>query len=154
MTTDNLDYQSLKDMLIRHEGVKSTAYHDSLGYPTVGIGHLITTTDTIEVGDTISDGHLQRLFDNDLDSKIADCHKLYTNFPNFPQPVKEALINMMFNLGYTQMSCFHGFNDTVNREDWGVVADFLRNNFKRWYMQVGLRAVDVENMFRQAARGI
>lgn len=153
MATNDLDMKRVYDMLGTHEGENLTCYYDSLGNATVGKGHLLNG-DMLEIGDSISVGHSERLFQHDVQQAIADCKKLYTSFDTFPIASKEALINMMFNMGYTKMASFGGFNTMVKKEDWGMTADFLRNNFKKWYSQVGKRAYDVEGMFRKAARGI
>lgn len=156
MDINQIDMPRLYDMLKGHEGEKLTCYYDSLGNETVGIGHLCNKSNplTLEIGDSISQAHSLRLFENDIQQSIKDCRKLYGDFDTYPLVCKEALINMMFNMGYTHMRSFTGFNETIQRQDWGVVADFLRNNFKKWYSQVGNRARDIEDMFRKAARGI
>jgi GH24 family phage-related lysozyme (muramidase) len=154
METNTLDMKRLHDQLYGHEGENLTCYYDSLGNPTVGKGHLVTPRDIIEIGDSISKGHSERLFQNDIQQAVSDCKKLYAEFDAFPLPSKEALINMMFNMGYPKMHAFSGFNSTIYKQDWGMVADYLRNNFKKWYSQVGKRAQEVEGMFRKSARGI
>ena len=40
-----MNIQRLREQLIIDEGVKYEVYNDHLGYPTFGIGHLITETD-------------------------------------------------------------------------------------------------------------
>ncbi len=149
-----LDKGKMREEFLRHEGKCPKVYHDSLGYPTVGIGHKILTTDILEVGDTISDGHLERLFEHDYENHLRECKQIYPKFDSFPVPVREALLNMTFNMGAPKMRSFVGFNSCIDKQDWGMVADFLRNNFKKWYAQVKGRAEEIEGKFRQAARGI
>jgi GH24 family phage-related lysozyme (muramidase) len=154
MKTNSLDMKRLYDQLHLHEGENLTCYYDSLNNPTVGKGHLVTPKDVIEIGDSISLAHSERLFQQDIEQAISDCRKLYSSFDTFAVSAKEALINMMYNIGYTKMRSFNQFNNTVMREDWGITAQFLRENFKKWYAQVKGRATDIEKMFRNAARGI
>ena len=150
----NLDLQNVKAELLLDEGEKLTAYIDTTGHNTVGVGHLITNKDIIEIGDTISPSHKDRLLEQDIAEGINNCRIIYKDFDNFPSSAQEALLNMMFNMGIGNMASFHGFNDCVAKQDWGAVADYLRNNFKKWYAQVHDRALRVEQKFIQAARGI
>ena len=41
----SFDREKLREELIRDEGVKFEIYNDHLGYPTFGIGHLVTEDD-------------------------------------------------------------------------------------------------------------
>ena len=41
----SFDREKLREELIRDEGVKFEIYNDHLGYPTFGIGHLVTDED-------------------------------------------------------------------------------------------------------------
>ncbi|HEX3731192.1 MAG TPA: hypothetical protein VHV47_15375, partial [Opitutaceae bacterium] len=66
------------------EGRRNDVYRDSLGKPTVGIGHLVQPGDDLKVGDRISDdrvegffqgdgqGALQRARDQAAQARIAD----------------------------------------------------------------------------------
>jgi GH24 family phage-related lysozyme (muramidase) len=149
-----LDKGKMREEFLRHEGKRTMVYHDSLGFPTVGIGHMVRNTDILEVGDSISENHLERLFEHDYESHLAECKKIYPQFDSLPVKVREALLNMTFNMGAPKMRSFTNFNALIEKGDWGLVADYLRNNFKKWYEQVKGRAVEIEEKFRQAARGI
>jgi len=149
-----LDKEKMRDEFLRHEGKRLTVYHDSLGFPTVGIGHLIRSTDILEVGDSVSEDHLERLFEHDYEVHLKECKGIYPDFDCLPVEVREALLNMTFNMGAPKMRSFTNFNALIEKQDWGMVADYLRNNFKKWYAQVKGRAVEIEEKFRQAARGI
>jgi len=45
--------ERFKDDLKRHEGVVLRVYSDSVGLPTVGIGHLVRPEDNLQVGQTL-----------------------------------------------------------------------------------------------------
>jgi GH24 family phage-related lysozyme (muramidase) len=149
-----LDKEKMREEFLRHEGKRLTVYHDSLGFPTVGIGHLIKNTDILEVGDSVSIAHLERLFEHDYETHLKECKQIYPDFDSLPVKVREALLNMTFNMGAPKMQSFTNFNALIEKQDWGMVADYLRTNFKKWYAQVGNRAKEIEEKFRQAARGI
>ena len=48
-------YQFIKS----REGKSNKVYPDSVGKPTVGIGHLVTKSDNLVIGDTISDDKIK-----------------------------------------------------------------------------------------------
>lgn len=52
---------------IEQEGYKNKVYRDIKGLPTVGIGHLVTTSDNLAVGDVISNDMVEQLFTQDYE---------------------------------------------------------------------------------------
>ena len=45
-----MDYNNLKERIKKHEGFVNKIYKDSLGFATIGYGHLVTKADTYEEG--------------------------------------------------------------------------------------------------------
>ena len=154
MDINRIDLQKIRDSLATKEGDSNKVYLDSKNIPTVGKGHRITTDDILEVGDTITDAHKNRLFDRDVQRILDECLTLYPAFYIYPVGVQEALYDMTYNMGEGSMSSFHNFNSLVYQQQWGMVADHMKNNMHPYYNDVGARAVENENKFRQAARGI
>ena len=135
----NLDI--LRKQLEIDEGVKHDIYLDHLGYPTFGIGHLITKADPESgqaVGTTVSDERVQSAFETDVVSVIEDCKKLYDDFDELPEEAQQIIANMMFNMGYTRLSKFKGMKRGVDARDWETAADEIVDS--RWYKQVTNRA--------------
>lgn len=56
------------------EGVKDVVYRDSLGKPTVGIGHLVLPSDKLKVGDRISDARISAFFALDSGEALDAAH--------------------------------------------------------------------------------
>ncbi len=135
----NLDI--LRKQLEIDEGVKHDIYLDHLGYPTFGIGHLITKADPESgqaVGTTVSDERVQSAFETDVVSVIEDCKKLYDDFDELPEEAQQIIANMMFNMGRTRLSKFRGMKRGVDARDWNAAADEMVDS--RWYRQVTNRA--------------
>lgn len=63
-TTDNDEFEPLEyePLLALREGRRNVVYRDSRGFPTGGIGHLITPADKMKVGDHISDAQIDAWF--------------------------------------------------------------------------------------------
>ncbi len=135
----NLD--QLRKELEIDEGVVNEIYLDHLGYPTFGIGHLVTESDPEsgqEVGTAVSDERVRAAFETDVVSVIDDCNKLYDDFDELPEEVQLIIANMMFNMGRTRLSKFRGMKRGVDARDWNAAADEMVDS--RWYRQVTNRA--------------
>jgi GH24 family phage-related lysozyme (muramidase) len=142
-----MDRNAVFEQLKIDEGVEYEIYLDHLGYPTVGIGHLILESDYEygkEVGTMISVERCQELFMHDLDTSINECVALYGDtWESFPGEVQEILVNMMFNMGRTRLSKFKNFNSALGAGDWKEAAVEGRDSL--WYRQVTNRAERLMN---------
>jgi len=136
-----MDKNQLREELANDEGCKYEVYLDHLGYPTFGIGHLITDDDPecgASVGTEVSSDRVQEAFDSDVESVLSDCERLYVQFEHLPEEVQLIVANMMFNMGYSRLSRFKGMHRGVDAKDWQAAADEMVDS--RWYNQVTNRA--------------
>ena len=136
-----MDVEKLKEQLQIDEGCVYEIYNDHLGYPTFGIGHLITEDDPEhgeELGTSISQERVDECFLKDVDTVIADCHILYDDFDDLPEEVQHIIANMMFNMGRPRLSKFVGMKNAVDERDWERAANEMVDS--RWYSQVPHRA--------------
>ena len=136
-----MDLIKLRKQLDIDEGVKYEIYKDHLGYPTFGIGHLVTDTDAefgCDVGTSVSEQRVEEAFKKDVQIVIKDCEILYPDFNELPEEVQQIIANMMFNLGRPRLSKFKGMKRGVDNQDCNGAADEMVDS--RWYRQVGKRA--------------
>ena len=135
------------------EGIKYEVYHDHLGLPTFGVGHLVTPADPEngeDVGFEVSEERVWEVFQTDLQTSILECCALYETgtFEAFPGEVQEILVNMMFNMGRTRLSKFKNFNGAIAEGDWKRAGVEGRDSL--WHRQVTNRAerlmVTLENI--------
>ena len=136
-----MDINRLREELEIDEGRVDAIYLDHLGYPTFGIGHLITSSDPEHdnpVGTFISDLRVVEAFKDDVQSVLSDCEKLYVQFEHLPEEVQLIIANMMFNMGRTRLSKFKGMKRGVDNRDWNDAADEMVDS--AWYRQVTNRA--------------
>jgi lysozyme len=111
----------VEDYLIFEEGERFSAYQDSLGYWTIGVGHLIDTRKGGSITPEIS--HMI------LAGDIA-AHESYLRF--FPwyqelsQVRKAVLISMLHQLGSLQ--AWPHFLIAVAQEDWEAAAAAMRDS--------------------------
>lgn len=124
------------------EGVVYEIYLDHLGYPTLGVGHLILEGDLEHgqsVGTEVSEERVKTLFALDLNTAISECKVLYDDCWNeFPEEVQEILVNMLFNMGRPRLSKFKKMNAALREGDWKTAS--VEGRDSRWYDQVGNRA--------------
>ena len=131
----------LREELERDEGIKYEVYLDHLGYPTFGIGHLITDDDPecgASVGTKVDSDRVQEAFETDVESVLSDCERLYVQFEHLPEEVQLIIANMMFNMGRPRLSKFKGMKRGVDARDWNAAADEMVDSV--WYRQVTNRA--------------
>jgi len=132
----------LREQLEIDEGRVDEIYLDHLGYPTFGIGHLVTKNDEEfgqPVGTPVSEQRVIEAFNSDVDVAVSECHKLYGNkFYLWPDEVQEILVNMMFNMGRPRLSKFVNFKSALEEKDWKRAA--VEGRDSRWYRQVTNRA--------------
>ena len=136
-----MNIDQLRKELERDEGVKYEVYLDHLGYPTFGIGHLITDNDPeceASVGTKVDSDRVQEAFEADVETVVSDCERLYVQFEHLPEEVQLIIANMMFNMGYTRLSKFKGMKRGVDARDWETAADEMVDS--KWYEQVTRRA--------------
>ncbi len=137
-----LDREAVYEQLKIDEGVVNEIYKDHLGYPTFGVGHLVTASDPEqgqEVGTPVSENRVKECFEKDLDTAISECTALYgEGFNDWPGEVQEVLVNMMFNMGRTRLGGFKNFRKALEEGDWAKAG--IEGRDSRWHKQVTNRA--------------
>ena len=136
-----LNRESVYEQLKIDEGVVYEVYHDHLGLPTFGVGHLVLESDPEHgkpLGTPVDEDRVKDCFEKDLDTAISECKILYTQFEDWPGEVQEILVNMMFNMGRTRLSGFKNFKKALEAEDWKQAG--IEGRDSKWYRQVTNRA--------------
>ncbi|MDR2152623.1 MAG: glycoside hydrolase family protein, partial [Helicobacteraceae bacterium] len=129
------ELKKCKDQIKRHEGLVLVAYKDSLGFWTIGYGHLCDQLKPIK---TITKDGADALFEGDFNAARMDAYLIIADLDELSAARQAVIINMAFNLGYKKLS---KFNQTIR-----AIYD---RNFERaakqmlaslWAKQVGKRA--------------
>jgi lysozyme len=124
---------NLYDQLIRDEGEILHAYQDSLGYWTIGVGHLIDPRKGGSIPESIS-RQLLEMDVNKFDQFISTSLPWADMLDNVR---RGALVNMAFNLGENLLE-FRNFLGKLQTGDYaGAARDMLES---KWAEQVGARA--------------
>ena len=136
-----MNLEKLREEIAYDEGVVHEIYLDHLGLPTFGIGHLVLESDPehgLPVGTPVDESRCNEAFEQDIQTVLSDCNKLYLEFEDLPEEAQRVIANMMFNMGYPRLSKFKGMKAGVDTRDWNRAADEMIDS--RWYKQVTKRA--------------
>ena len=132
----------LQNEIADDEGVKYEIYKCSEGYPTGGLGHLITEWDEEyyeqPIGTKIPNEQVDDWFAKDIQVTLKDCKIIFEEFDSLPQEAQLVIANMCFQLGRPRLSKFKNFIAAVKDQDWDRAADEMKDS--RWYKQTTARA--------------
>ena len=143
--------EQIKEDLIRHEGYVREIYLCSEGYPTFGVGHLVTEADpeyTWPVGTPVEDERILSAFHDDYQDAYTDACAVFTDLELQPSNVIRVCVNMAFNLGRTRLGQFKKMIKAVNVGDYKKAAEEMIDS--RWYHQVGRRSQELVELMRGA----
>jgi lysozyme len=136
---------NLTEQLRRDEGEVLTAYPDSLGYLTIGVGRLIDK----RKGGGITSDESAYLLANDIKRKTDEVLKALP-WASKLDPVRFAVIvNMAFQLGIAGLL---GFKTTLSLIQGGNYAKAAENmTLSKWHTQTPARC---ERLAKQIATGV
>lgn len=128
--------EQLTAQLRRDEGTKETAYKDSLGLLTIGVGRLI---DSRKSGAGLRPDEIDYLLKNDIADRVQALTKaLPMLFPKLDEARQGVLLNMAFQLGTAGLL---GFKSTLALVSAGKYAEAAEQMLKsKWATQTPARA--------------
>lgn len=162
-----VDKNKVAKTLELDEGLDTKIYPDHLGYPTVGIGHLLTMKKDFALAERILDEQVGRktsgritkdeaykLFDSDMDKALTDINNnptLKKVYGLLDDNRKVALLNMVFQLGPTRLAGFRKALAAMSQSDWETTERELINS--TWYNQTKNRAKRIISIFKTGNLG-
>ena len=148
-------------MLQIDEGLDLQLYKDTLGYYTIGIGHLVSKNPAFSNAVLILNNQLGRstngvitrdeaisLFNQDVETAKQSLQTVgLGNLLNYLSPIRQAaLINMSFQLGAKGVANFKNSMSLLAKGQWDEAAENLKQS--NWYRQTTNRANRVIETFR------
>lgn len=121
----------IQEQLIRDEGWRKFPYRDTVGKITIGVGRNLTD-------DGMSDDEVRSLLGNDIKRVIEQLTIRLPYFQGLDEVRQGVLINMCFNLGFSELSTFHDFLLAVYQSRWDDAATAMLAS--KWAKEVGERA--------------
>ena len=145
-----MNKEILKEQIKRHEGEVLEVYADSLGYLTLGVGHLIKEGDAEHgqsAGTPVSQETVDIYYEMDFDKHVEETIHVFeskggSDFYDLPEEIQHCLVNMTFNRGGTRFGKFNNMWSAVVEGDWKRMAVEMEDS--RWFKQVGRRSIELQ----------
>jgi len=131
---------TLKKLLIQHEGLRLKPYVDSLGHPTIGVGHKIRPITHVKA---------MELLQQDVDIAIDGAMK-FRWFPRLSLVRQDVIISMIFNMGLRRFKTFKRMIAALRKDYFCEAANELLDSL--YHVQVGERAEELAEMLRLDVR--
>lgn len=130
----------LQKFLESREGKRYDVYLDSVGKPTVGIGHLVLPEDKLKVGDRVTDEQISNWFNNDIKKALnkasVQCQELGITDPD--------IINIFVSANYQLGDFKKVFDQTFllikNKRYSKAILNIASS---KWMQQTPIRAGDM-----------
>ena len=145
-----MNIEQCKAEIKRHEGEVLEIYKDSLGYKTLGVGHLCQPNDPEydwEVGTKVSQEVVDMYYEDDFDKHYMEAIHVFGSheeWDKLPEVIQRVLVNMCFNLGGSRLSKFRNMLKACRNHDWKTMAVEMEDS--RWFNQVGGRSRELQMM--------
>ena len=134
--------QTLRTLIIQHEGCKLKPYKDTMGYLTVGVGRNLDTNG-IRMSEAL------QMLDNDL----MNCEMSLKSLPWYADmdTVRQGvIIELTFNIGIGKVLQFKDMIAALTDKDYDRAADELLDS--TWAKQVGAtRSGNMSSRLRNGA---
>lgn len=133
--------------LRRDEGVRYTPYNDTMGIPTVGVGHNLKANPLPDVWSyPLTDDQVNQLLTQDLQSVFGDLNGNLPWWTDLNDVRQRALCNFVFQLGITKALGFTRSLPLIRQGNYGAAADAMLQS--AWASQVPNRAKRITDMIR------
>lgn len=130
-------YKIIRKSMIAKEGIKNKVYLDSLGYPTVGIGHLVRPEDNLKVGDIITAAQIEDFFHSDVSEAIWAAIEQAKEIGEYEVDFIEALTHVNFQLGVHWYKKWPNTYAALKKGLYHKVIDNIMNSL--WFRQTPAR---------------
>jgi lysozyme len=138
--------KALEEQLASEEGAKLTAYQDTKGIWTIGIGHNMEADPNFSEpyeGTSITQEQCDALFQSDIAGAIADVdnHLPWVDI-SLTDARKRVIIDMCYNMGICGLLRFPKMLAACAVGDYPKTVAQMQNS--AWHNQVGERAIKLE----------
>jgi lysozyme len=132
-----MDDKEFLEQITRHEGFRRSAYQDSKGYWTIGIGRMIDK----RLNGGLTEEEAQYLLQNDLDRCARELDVKLPWWQTLSPNRRYVLLNMCFNLGISKLLGFKNTLAMIRDGNYKGAAKGMLNSL--WAKQVGNRAIEL-----------
>ena len=139
--------EEIKERIKQHEGFRDTVYSDSLGFATIGYGHLVLPTDNFVEGVAYDKETLEEVFDNDFKIAVDSARDLLRDIEH-NYIIFGVLVEMCFQLGKPKVSKFNKMFIALKEKNLDKASDEMINS--RWHKQTPKRCESLANIMKNA----
>lgn len=122
------------------EGLELKVYLDSVGKPTVGIGHLVLPEDKLKVGDVITEARAKEFFDIDIAKATAKATKQCEKLGISDDTIFKIFVSANFQLGDFEKVFNTTFSLLKDRKYAKAILNIAKS---KWMEQSPVRAGDM-----------
>ena len=137
--------EDVKQRIKEHEGFRDTVYSDSLGFATIGYGHLVLPTDNFVEGVTYPKEQLEVLFDKDFEIAFNSANELVEGL-DLNHIAKGVIIEMCFQLGKPRVMKFKKMWEALRNNDFEEAANQMIDS--AWHKQTTSRCESLASTMR------
>lgn len=117
-----MNIDRIKRDIILSEGIRHTAYKDTLNNWTIGVGHLIKIPDEEYLIDKeLTSLEVDQIFTTDLNQAIDDARK-FIDSNEIHEEAFEIVIDMSFNLGLPKLMNFQRFRQALLAKQYKIAS--------------------------------
>lgn len=135
-----------QNLMRQEEGYNLTVYRDSLGFPTVGIGHKVLPEDRLKVGDTITPARADQLFKDDIGKAFSAAKNQARELNKYNPEMIARLTSVNFQMGTGWRLNFPNTWSYLKNGNWQAAIKNLRASL--WAKQTPQRVIAFENTIR------
>ena len=128
--------EDVKQRIKEHEGFRDTVYSDSLGFATIGYGHLVLPTDNFVVGIAYAKEQLEEVFDKDFQIALTSANELVDGL-DLNHIAKGVIVEMCFQLGKPRVMKFKKMWAALRNNDFNEAANQMIDS--AWHKQTTSR---------------
>lgn len=142
-------FEAFKRHLMVREGKRNVVYRDSLGKPTVGVGHLVLPEDNLKLGDKITDEQVQAFLDKDARAAWAAANRQAAEAGISDGCFVIALASVNFQMGTGWTKKFPNTWALIKAGKYNEAATELSGSL--WAKQTPVRVQDFQKALRDLA---
>ena len=143
-----MNIEKLKAQVIHSEGIRTTAYKDTLNNWTIGVGHLIKIPDEEYLLDKeLTDLEVDQIFTTDLNQAIDDARK-FIDVDILNEEAFFVVVDMAFNLGLPKLMRFQNFQQALKEKDYKKASREMLDSL--WAKQLPNRSKRLAKQMREA----
>ena len=139
--------EEIKQRIKEHEGYRDTVYSDSLGFATIGYGHLVLPTDNFVEGVAYDKETLEEVFDNDFKIASDSARELLRDIEH-NHIVFGVIVEMCFQLGKPRVMKFKKMWEALKNNDLAKASEEMIDS--NWHKQTTKRCESLANIMKNA----